>query len=80
MVIAESPFSPGLPFIASARLPARTIASIREALLAALADPELSEARAALGLERARATAPADYERLIEIERSAAAAGYPRLA
>ena len=80
MVIAESPLSPGLPFIASADLPPPTIALIRSALLAALADPALSEARKALGLERARVTAPADYERIIEIERSAEVAGYKRLA
>ena len=43
-VIAESPLSPGLPFIMSAGLGAPTIAAVREALLAALADPNLAEA------------------------------------
>ena len=57
-VIAESPASPSLPFIASGRLPARTIATIRECLFAALADPALTEARATLGLEGARGIAP----------------------
>lgn len=79
MVIAESPLSPCLPFIASARLPSSTIDAVRRALLAALADPDLFEARAALGLTGARPTTAADYERVVAVERKAAAAGYPRL-
>ena len=46
-----------------------TIAAVREALFAALADPDLAEARAALGLKGARVATPADYDRVIEIER-----------
>src|SRR6185437_8130315 len=79
-VVAESPASPTLPFIAAAGLPQTTINAVREALSAALADPNLAHARAALGLKGARAVAPADYDRVIEIEREAAAAGYARLA
>ena len=79
-VVAESPLSPGLPFVASASLEARTIAAVREALFAVLADRNLAEARTALGLKGARPTSPGDYDRVIEIERGAAAAGYPRLA
>jgi ABC-type phosphate/phosphonate transport system substrate-binding protein len=79
-VIAESPLSPGLPFIMSAGLGAPTVAAVREALLAALADPNLAEALKALGLKGVRPTSPAEYTRVIEIERDAAAAGYARLA
>jgi ABC-type phosphate/phosphonate transport system substrate-binding protein len=79
-VVAESPPSPGLPFIANARLEASTIAAVRAALLGALADPSLADARATLGLKGARETTPAEYDRIAEIEREAAAAGYPRLA
>jgi len=79
-IVAESLLSPGLPFIASARLGRETIEAVREALLAALADPNLAEARAALGLTGARVMTPADYDRVLEIGRGAAAAGYPRLA
>jgi ABC-type phosphate/phosphonate transport system substrate-binding protein len=79
-VVAESPLSPGLPFIAGASLGALAIAAVREALLAALADPNLAEARGTLGLKGARPTSPAEYDRVIEIERAAAAAGYARLA
>jgi ABC-type phosphate/phosphonate transport system substrate-binding protein len=79
-VVAESPASPNLPFIASGSLTSSTIAAVREALFAALDDPGLAETRDALGLAAARVAAPADYDRVIEIERDAAAAGYLRLA
>lgn len=79
-VVAESPRSPSLPFIASVRLGAAAISAVREALLSALADPNLAEARAALGLEGACKANPADYDQVAEIERDAAAAGYARLA
>ncbi len=78
-IVGESPLAPGLPFIMSARLPEATRAAAREALFDALADPDLAEARAALGLKGARVTTPADYERILAIEREAEAAGYPTL-
>ncbi len=78
-VVAESPISPGLPFVASAHLPDSTVAAVKAALFGALADPDLGEARAALGLKGARLTTPGDYVRVLEIEREAEAAGYPRL-
>ena len=78
-VVAESPLSPSLPFIAAAGVPASTIATVRGALFATLADPALDEARATLGLKGARPVGSGDYDRLIEIARDAAAAGYPRL-
>jgi ABC-type phosphate/phosphonate transport system substrate-binding protein len=79
-VVAESPSSPGLPFIMSGRLPEATLASLREALFDVLADPDLAEARATLGLKGACVTTPADYERVLDIENAAEAVGYPRLA
>ena len=60
--------------------PRRPSPHVREALFAALADPELAQARASLGLIGARPTTPADYGRILDIEREAEAAGYPRLA
>ena len=77
-VVAESSLSPSLPFIAAAGIGASTIAVVREALLAALADPNLAEARAALGVRSARPASEADYDRVAELERVAAAAEYPR--
>jgi ABC-type phosphate/phosphonate transport system substrate-binding protein len=79
-VVAESVASPGLPFIASAKLPETAIASIREALFAALSDPKLSESLAELGIVGARVLPKRAYEGIREIERQAQAAGYPRLA
>jgi ABC-type phosphate/phosphonate transport system substrate-binding protein len=79
-IVAESVLSPGLPFIAAACVPAPTIAAVRGALFAALADPALAEARATLGLRGARVATAADYDRVAELERGAAATGYPRLA
>ena len=79
-VVAGSPLSPCLPFIASASLPTPTVAAVREALFAALADPDLAEARTALGLVAARALVQPDYERVLAFERAAIAAGYPKLA
>jgi ABC-type phosphate/phosphonate transport system substrate-binding protein len=79
-VVAESPRSPSLPFIASARLGGSAIATVGEALFAALADPALAGALATLGLKGARDASPVDYDRVAEIERGAGAAGYARLA
>jgi ABC-type phosphate/phosphonate transport system substrate-binding protein len=79
-IVAESPLSPGLPFIASAGLEQLTIDAVRGALFAALADPNLAEARAALGLKGARVTKDDDWDSILELERSAKAVGYPRLA
>ncbi len=78
-IVAQSPPSAGRPFVASAGLPVATIAAVREALFATLADPALAGARATLGLKGARLATPADYERVLEIEREAERAGYPRL-
>ncbi len=78
-IVAESPPSPGLPFIAAAGLPDPIVAAVRKALFAALADPGVAEALGALGLAWARLTTSADYERICDIERYAEAAGYPRL-
>jgi len=79
-VVAKSALSPGLPFIASARLDRQTVEAARDALFAALADPDLAEARTTLGLAGARAATPSDYDPVAEFERDAAALGYPRLA
>ena len=79
-VVAESPPSPGLPFVMSAGLPESILAAVPEALFEALADPNLAEARAALGLKGGRVLTATDYQRVLDIEREAAAAGYPNLA
>ena len=80
-IVAQSRLSPGLPFIAAAGLPQATIAAVREALFAALKDPDLAEARAALGLKGARVATPADYDRVMRSSgtlRRRATRGSPR--
>jgi ABC-type phosphate/phosphonate transport system substrate-binding protein len=79
-VVAQSPPSPGLPLIASATLPDKTLAAVRESVFEALADPDLAAARAALLLRGARVLTAADYRRVLDLERDAEKAGYPRLA
>jgi ABC-type phosphate/phosphonate transport system substrate-binding protein len=79
-IVAESPVSPCLPFVASGSLPPSTIVAVREALFAALDDPGLAGTRDALGLAAARVLMQPDYERVLAVEREAIAAGYPKLA
>jgi ABC-type phosphate/phosphonate transport system substrate-binding protein len=79
-LVAETLPSPGLPFIASSRLPEGAAVRIREALVEALEDPDLAGTRDALGLKAARPASVQDYRRVLEIEQAAAAAGYPSLA
>jgi len=79
-VVAETPASPNLPFIASGSLPPSTIAAAREALFAALDDPSLAEARTALGLVAARILVQPEYDCVLAYERAAIVAGYPKLA
>jgi ABC-type phosphate/phosphonate transport system substrate-binding protein len=79
-IVVKSPLSPCLPFIASARIPTPMIEAVREALYAALADPNFAETRAALGLKGARLATPADYDRVIALDRDAAAMDYAQLA
>jgi ABC-type phosphate/phosphonate transport system substrate-binding protein len=80
VVIARSQASPGLPFVISAGLGEPLAAAVRVALYAALNDPALADAREALGLEGAALLDEAAYRKIAEIERGAAALGYPELA
>jgi len=79
-VVARSPFAPGLPYIASARLAPSVIERIRAALFATLDDPSLAAAKAELGLTGAVALEPAAYAGVRALEQGAARLGYPELA
>lgn len=79
-IVAESQLSPCLPYVAAAGLAGSTAAAVRQAFFAAIADPNLAEARLALGLKGARLLSPADYDRVTQIECGATAIGYSRLA
>ena len=80
VVIARSQASPGLPFVINAGLGEPLAAAVRVALYAALNDPALADARGALGLKGAALLNQAAYRKIAEIERGAAALGYPELA
>jgi ABC-type phosphate/phosphonate transport system substrate-binding protein len=79
-ILAESPLSPGLPFIASARLSRSVVDTVREVLIDVLDDPGLAQTRSTLGLSGATVTTPADYGRVLDLERQAERLGYPQLA
>lgn len=79
-VLTATAAVPGLPLVTRAAAAPAEVAALREALDAALADPASADARAALGLA-GFVTLPADaYDEVAELERSAAALGYPALA
>lgn len=78
-VLGRTPRSPCLPFIVSRALPEATRTAVREGLFASLAESELKGAWERLGIVGLEVL-PADaYERIDEIEASAAALGYPQL-
>ncbi len=79
-IAAETPASPGLPFIASARLPEATVVAVRDGLFEALSDPALASARATLGIGGARVLTADDYRRVLDLGSGAEAAGYFKLA
>ncbi|HLW91760.1 MAG TPA: PhnD/SsuA/transferrin family substrate-binding protein [Roseiarcus sp.] len=80
VTVARTQVSPGLPFVINAELGKSLAAAVRVALFAALNDPKLAAARAALGLTGAAILTEADYRKVAEIERTAVALGYPELA
>ena len=78
-VIRYTEPAPGLPFVTAGDVSDATLASIREALGHAFIRPDLAETREAL-LISGLSILPADaYEPLREMERAAAASGYPDL-
>jgi len=78
--LAESPAAPGLPYVTSATNDEDTLARLRTAVFAALADPNLAETRAALMIEGAEVLEDSHYARILELERAAEELGYPELA
>jgi ABC-type phosphate/phosphonate transport system substrate-binding protein len=78
-VIAQTQSTPGLPFVINAELGKSLLMAVRVALFAALNDPALADACAALGLEGAAILGERDYDKIAEIERGAMSLGYPEL-
>ena len=79
-VLGWSARAPGLPFVTRADESAATIAPLRAALRAAIAEPRLAPARDALLLAGVTVLPDDAYDRILAFEREAARAGYPVLA
>lgn len=77
-VIAVSRKVPALPFVTAQATPEPTAQLVQDALLAAMAAPELEEARAALLLLGAEVIAASAYDEVLELEREADAVGIMR--
>jgi ABC-type phosphate/phosphonate transport system substrate-binding protein len=71
--------TPGLPLITSLRTSEAIRSALIEALHDIIADPDLAPIRTALRLERFVVLPHSAYDRILDLERSAIAAGYPIL-
>lgn len=79
-VIAETPSGPGLPFITGMATTDGELAILREVLDEVAVAPELADIRQTLALKRFVVVSDEEYEQLAEMERQAAASGYPAVA
>lgn len=78
--IGNSASAPGLPYVTRGGAGDDLLGKLRAAVAAAVADPALAEARAALLIAGAEALPDQAYDRILEIERDAERLGYPQLA
>jgi ABC-type phosphate/phosphonate transport system substrate-binding protein len=79
-VLARTPSAPGLPYVTAAGADRDLVTRLRAGLERAFADPGLAAIRAALMLRGAAVLPLAAYDRIIELEQAAAAAGYAEIA
>lgn len=79
-VVASSAAAPALPYITRRDIGAADLDGLRAGLARAVADPALAEARAALLIKDVVARPLSDYDRILDLEAAAVAAGYPELA
>ncbi len=79
-VLARSPAAPGLPYVTRAGAGDDLVARLRAALFAALEDPDLASARAALLLAGAEVLPLSAYQPILEMEARAQALGYAEVA
>lgn len=77
--LAWTPATPWLPYVTRADLAEEEVVLLRRALAAAFADPALAAARAVLGITGLIFPARTVYDRVLAVERAAAALGYPEL-
>lgn len=78
-VLTTSPSVPGLPYVTCPTAEQGQILALREALLAAVHDPALTEPRTALGLCGFDAACQAEYLSIDAMVKSAESFGYTRL-
>ena len=79
-VLARSPAAPGLPYVTRARADDELVARLRAALFAALEDPDLAAARAALLLVGAEVLPISAYQPILAMAAQARALGYAEVA
>lgn len=79
-VIGFTPSAPALPFITAAARSEGTVATLRAALRAVMADETLAPVRAALLIEGVEILPDAAYDEIAAMEAAARRAGYPVLA
>jgi len=78
-VLAKTPSSPAPPFVTSLASERATVVALRAALAEIVADPALAPARDALFLSDIWPASVHRFGMLRDVERGAAAAGYPQL-
>ena len=79
-VLTRSPAAPGLPYVTCAGADDDRLACLRRALFAALEDPGLASARAALLIAGAEVLPETAYQRIVELEQQAEELGYAQVA
>jgi ABC-type phosphate/phosphonate transport system substrate-binding protein len=79
-VIGVTPATPGLPLVVRQEVDDGVVTALRRALIALMADESAAPAREAFGLIGFEHIPEAAYDRVLELEKEAVAAGYPHLA
>jgi len=78
-VLGHSPTAPGLPLITALSTPPETLAALRAAFTAAIAAPELADARKALHLSSFHVLPASAYDRIFELKAVALKRPFPPL-
>jgi ABC-type phosphate/phosphonate transport system substrate-binding protein len=79
-IVGETPRGPGLPFITGLSTTDAELQMLQIALKDAIADKDLADATAALGLTGVEILDEEDYARLGQLGEEAARLGYPIIA
>jgi len=79
-VLAQSPSTPGLPYVTRATMDEEGVARLRAAVAAAAVDPDLADVREALFIAGMDPMPLSSYARIEEIVQGAHDLGYPKVA